>query len=35
MKQTLYFVEVGVLLDHTDKEYECYKINGFHDTRNF
>ena len=32
MKQTLYFVEVGVLLDHTDKEYECYKINGFHDT---
>lgn len=32
MKQTLYFVEVGVLLDHTDKEYEYYKINGFHDT---
>ena len=32
MKQTLYFVEVGVLLDHTNKEYEYYKINGFHDT---
>ena len=32
MKKTLYFVNVGILLEHTNKEYDYYKINGFHDT---
>lgn len=32
MKAPLYFVNVGILLDHTNKEFDCYTINGFHDT---
>jgi hypothetical protein len=29
MEQELYFVEVGVLLDPNDKEFEWYNIKGF------
>lgn len=31
MKQQLYFVEVGVLLDPSDKEFEYYKVKDFFD----
>ena len=31
MKKELFFVEVGVLLDEKDPEFDCYHINGFFD----
>ena len=31
MKKQLYFVEVGVLLNPNDKEFDYYHINGFYD----
>ena len=31
MKQKLYFVEVGVLLNPNDKEFEYYKVKDFFD----
>lgn len=31
MKKHLYFVEVGVLMDETNEDFNSYKIMGFHE----